>query len=500
VNLDLQNRPTPAAAAGVGDGATLGRLARLAPWLAVGALTLALTALTASQAVARYRALRSGWSWDLAYYNQWFWVFSHGGDTISVNPISSYAEEGPWLWRNNYLAPVRVLLAPFYRIAPGPPALLMIQSVLFWWLVPATFTLVRSESGSPAAALGASALVPLTPLLWPLAWNDFRELQIAMPFVLWGLQGVRSRSLPVSLLGIGGMLACRQEFAIIVATFALLPPRDKEDVGRTYRWANALVVLGLGWFLLGFFGYLKLVIGNYAPMNYIAQFTGPKASVAQTLTTAWQIVSIGLGVWTIFLLFAPRVAALMVPWLWSLSSGRWSLRSLPTEDWHHVRYAAPVVALGLAAGLVGYARLARWSQGCRKRQLMLAGVWLTAAAGSAALLGSFLGFAENRLYPIDAEEARAIWAWIDRVGPDDGVLAAYEVSAPLSSRRLLRSYILSVNTPRGYPNLDPEFRWVFYRNSDPPQPFEQQGFRVVHRGPFLTIYRRGVDGSAGSGE
>ena len=103
----------------------------------------------------------------------------------------------------------------------------MIQNVMFWWVLPAAFTLVRSETGSDAVAVSAVALVPLTPLLWPLVWNDFRELQLAAPFVLWAVQGVRSRSAAWAAVGIAGMLACRQEYAIMVASFAFLPPRDR---------------------------------------------------------------------------------------------------------------------------------------------------------------------------------------------------------------------------------------------------------------------------------
>jgi len=43
------------------------------PWLVIIAMTLALTAITTRQSFTRYREFRSGFSWALAYYNQWFW-------------------------------------------------------------------------------------------------------------------------------------------------------------------------------------------------------------------------------------------------------------------------------------------------------------------------------------------------------------------------------------------------------------------------------------------
>ena len=43
-------------------------------WVTVAVLTAALTGVSSYQSIRRYQDLRSGWSWDLAYYNQWFWA------------------------------------------------------------------------------------------------------------------------------------------------------------------------------------------------------------------------------------------------------------------------------------------------------------------------------------------------------------------------------------------------------------------------------------------
>jgi len=299
---------------------------RLAPWLAVWSLALALSALTASRALERYREFRSGWSWDLAYYNQWYWALTFGDGVITVRPASSYADEGPSVWKMNYLAPIRFALAPIYRLAPGPETLLVIHAVMFWWIIPAAFRLARSESKSDVVALSAAALVPLTPLLWPLALNDFRELQLAPPFVLLGLQGYRERKLSVAAFGIGMMLACRQEFALVAASFCLVPPKEPEDIGKTAMWSQTVMLLGLAWLFFGFFGYLKWMVAANAPMLYVAQFGGPKAAPVETLATTLDFLLVGLGSWAVLAFLAPRVAVLALPWVWSLASGRWAFR------------------------------------------------------------------------------------------------------------------------------------------------------------------------------
>jgi Predicted membrane protein (DUF2079) len=465
----------------------------LISWMLVASLTAALTVTTSVQALRRYQELRSGWAWDLAYYNQWYWALTQGDGLLSVRPAASYAEEGPSVWKMNYLAPIRLALVPFYLVCPDPRTLLLIQNIVFWWIIPASYTLVRSESKSEVAALSATALVPLTPLLWPLVWNDFRELQLAIPFVCWAVQGVRGRNARLAAVAILVLLACRQEFAVMVATLAFLPARQPEDLTTTLNWRQALLALGLAWLLFAFFGYLRFMVAPHAPEHFIDQFLGPKASVAETLGTSVDLLVWGIGAWAAFAVLVPRVAILAVPWIWSLCNGRWALRYLATEEWHHVRYTVPPLAMTMAAGLIGYSQLGTWLGPRRGGWLALALVWILAALSFTAGLSEMAERMARIPQPISHQEAEAINYWISQVGPTDGVLATYEVTAPLSSRRRLFSYILEQNKPKGFPRLGPEFSWAFIRTKDfDPTIFLDQGFEIVHHGPFVTIFRRHV--------
>src|SRR5581483_6946477 len=104
---------------------------------------------------------------------------------------------------------------------------------------------------------------------------------------------------------------------------ALLPPREPEDVGRTYRWARAVLMIGVGWLVIVFFGYLKQVVGRYAPDLYLGQFGGPKAWPIETMVTSLDFVLVGLGSWAVLACVAPRAALLALPWIYSLSNGKW---------------------------------------------------------------------------------------------------------------------------------------------------------------------------------
>jgi hypothetical protein len=71
------------------------------------------------------------------------------------------------------------------------------------------------------------------------------------------------------------------------------------------------------------------------------------------------------------------------------------------------------------------------------------------------------------------------------------VLADYKVSAPLSSRRHLYSYILESNRPLHFPRLSSDIRWLFIGNDYPfLNVLAGQGFDIVHKGVYLTIARR----------
>jgi Predicted membrane protein (DUF2079) len=462
------------------------------PWVVVWVLSAGLGAYNAREAIHRYREFRSGWSWDLAYYNQWCWAFTKGDGRISVRPAASYADEGPSVWRMNYLSPVRFLLLPIYTLRPDPTTILVVHSLIFWLCVPAAFGLARSECRSDLLALSTIPLILATPLLWPLAQDDFRELQLAIPFVIWSIQGVRARRVGLSAFGIGGMLACRQEFALVVAMLGLVPAREPEDVGRGYRWAWVTLFLGLAWMLWVFFAYLLASGHSYGPGLYLQEIQGGGAYLTATARTATEFLAIGLGSWAILACFAPRVALLAVPWLWSLAHGKWALGFIATTQWHHVRYTAPLVALVLSAGLIGYANAARWILAKHRGALGFVVIWVCALIGLLAPKATLDRWWAQAPTAIALSEARELWTWIDRVGPDDGVVAAYEVTAPLSNRRQLFSYVLERNEPKGFPDqLDASIRWLFIERSRfLPKAFEPQGFRHVYQGSFLSILTR----------
>ena len=123
---------------------------------------------------------------------------------------------------------------------------------------------------------------------------------------------MRSRAAGWAAAGIAGMLACRQEFAVMVATFAFMPPRRSESLGVTLRWQRTIFLTGLLWLVFGFFGYLSLMVGHGTPEAFIDQFMGPKASIRQTLGTSTETLLLGMGAWAVLACLA-RIGSRFLP-------------------------------------------------------------------------------------------------------------------------------------------------------------------------------------------
>ena len=208
--------------------------------------------------------------------------------------------------------------SPFFFLNPEPRTLLVAQSVIFWLCVPAAFALVRHESGSTLVALSAAVLVPLTPILWPLVLDDFRDIQLGIPFVIVAVDGYRGRVKWLTTLGIGWMLACRQEYVLVIASLALVPARQAESARRTRIWALTVIAVATGW-LLVYFAYLAATAGPRAPSLYLEQFTGPRPNPIQSLWIAFDLLAVGLGSWAPLAFLAPRLGVAMTPWIWFLA-------------------------------------------------------------------------------------------------------------------------------------------------------------------------------------
>ena len=178
-------------------------------------------------------------------YNQWYWAFCRGDGLISVRPLSSYAEEGPSVCRNELPGPFGWPLSLFTRLFHYPRTLLLIRERHL--LVADSGGLHAGSFGinSEAISLSAASLVPLCPLLWPLAGTTFASFNSRCRLCSGPFKAYAAVA-GLTTFGVAAMLCCRQEFAVMAATFAFLPSREPENLTQTLKWPQALFAIGLG--------------------------------------------------------------------------------------------------------------------------------------------------------------------------------------------------------------------------------------------------------------
>ncbi len=151
----------------------------------------------------------------------------------------------------------------------------------------------------------------------------------------------------------------------------------------------------------------------------------------------------------------------------------------------------PMVVLVLASGLIGYSQLANRLLPRRGGRAALVLAWLAAAALGGYGTREVARRVNSVPDAIDRREAEAIWAWVEPGRPRRRRDRRLRGLRPALVPARLYSYIMDTNLPPGFPQLDPEFTWLFVENEWRwLKPLLDHGFDVVHRGRYLTVARR----------
>ena len=114
---------------------------------------------------------------------------------------------------------------PFYT-KPEIRTLLVIQNIIFWWIIPAAYTLARSESRSEIIAVSAAALVLLR-LALASELKRFFEASTGLAVRALGRSRNSRPAGGVGRRGRSGDARLPPGVAVMVASFAFLPPRSR---------------------------------------------------------------------------------------------------------------------------------------------------------------------------------------------------------------------------------------------------------------------------------
>ncbi|MER7177159.1 DUF2079 domain-containing protein [Streptomyces mesophilus] len=446
----------------------------LAPWGLAGVLFLAYTTVS----VLRWEKFGTR-SWDLGIFEQ-----AIRGYAQLQAPIADLKGPGAHILGDHF-SPVTALIAPFYRLFPGPVTLLVAQAALFALsVVPVTRAASRLLGRGGGLCLG---------LAYGLSWGlqravdfDFHEIAFAVPLIAFSLEALLAERWRAALLWALPLVLVKEDLGLTLTAIALVvawrahrraKAGDKaagetgaaaarsaeaaDDAGaagarRALPYSYAVAAFGAIAALLVFVWIIPAfnTAGSYEYWNRVeGGFPNPFAGWDVKLRTlAWLLLPTGL-----FALRSPLVLIVLPTLGWRFVS---SDDSYWGTEWHYSAVLMPVVVLAAADGIARSRR-----RGER--------AWLTKYASQAPLAAAAVALAltvslplgtltDPAVYRVPAS-ARQADALLDRI-PDG---ATVESNIGPISRLTSRCRVLWIGNSQG---VTPDYLALDNRSGRYPDP------------------------------
>jgi uncharacterized membrane protein len=222
---------------------------RWLPWFIIAAFSAAYIRLAA------YNLLHFDGSWDLGIYHQGLYHLSHGRIPISTL-------KGMRLW-GDHASFILVLLAPLYRLFPGPHILVVVQALAVttstWFLY--RVALLRVKNRFFALALLASAL-SFFGIQYALDF-DFHVTVLTAAGLSLVLYGLETGRFFVYWPAVGLTLLTKEDAAPILFMVGLLLAAR-----RNVRWGVTTMILSLAYFLVVGYVLMPRWSPDHTPIAY----------------------------------------------------------------------------------------------------------------------------------------------------------------------------------------------------------------------------------------
>jgi uncharacterized membrane protein len=448
-------------------------LPSVSPRMVIAAGAALYVVLMGTIVVTRHVALRTH-ALDLGYYVQLVWSLAHGdGARVTLPPMHAWGD---------HFSPVLYLFVPLGWLAPGAPALLLAQTVIFAAGALAVAGHARGRLGDARLAAGFAVLYLLNPTLHGINIRDVHPTAFAIPLLVAAAWAVDARRFGWAAVAVVLALAGREDAAVAGVGFgvwlALARRRWAASAGVVLACV-ALLWLDTNVLMPHFRGepYPHLVkrwayLGDSLPQLLANFFLQPQRWIGIVFTADKAVYLLALLAPLGFLpLLGPRAAAAAMPGL--------AMNLLSTDPvlFHHrTPYQAFVLPFLLLAAVDGLATLrdAAW----RPRRISATAALV--AAGVAALVLTArtvndLGVGKWRL----GEDQHAIRRLLARVPP----------TAPVSANERLVPHLATRREVYVFPEFVERSDWILDQETTVTQA-RVQGFEMIAREGGWALLRR----------
>ncbi|MEU6893441.1 DUF2079 domain-containing protein [Streptomyces sp. NPDC046557] len=325
----------------VARGAAGRRFHHAEPYALAALLFVAYAVLSLS----RHRRMEAA-SWDLGIFEQAVRAYAH-----LQAPVADLKGPGANILGDHF-SPVIAVLAPLYRLFPGPATLLLAQAALFAVsCVPVTRAASRLLGRARGLSLGAA---------YGLGWGiqravdfEFHEVCFAVPLLAFALEALLARRPRAALLWGLPLLLVKEDLGLTLAVLALLVARQARRTDRRAALAAlvtaALAVVAAALVFTVVIPAFGSGYGYWGKVGHVSPLAGLTTKLD---TLAWVLVpTTGL-----LALRSPLLLPVLPTLGWRFLSGDdhyWS------TDWHYSAVLMPIVALALVDALAASGRSTR---------------------------------------------------------------------------------------------------------------------------------------------
>lgn len=414
-------------------------------------------------------------TFDLAFYVQGIWQLIHGRFQVSVENV-------PLL--GNHVEPIVFLFAPLFALFRHPILFVAVQNAALATMGPVGYSIGRhlGLDGKSAALLGAALLI--TPATGYIALHEFHPEALAAPLLLLMFHARLAGSLVRHWLWFVAVLACKENMALLLATYCAVEAVVERKVGsaelrRWFFWPMGVAIL---WFLActqvitpalnaGSIDYLALYdrLGTSASDILQRAITEPQR-IGQTLIHS---LTHGNLIWALLFpflclpLLKPRwlliAAPIILQHLLSWRSSEWTI---------YFHYAAPLLPLFWMALAEAVASLNLWKPVPVLVRRSLPFLLVGACIGAQVVLGPAARIAATTAdwFKGKADRARRN-AFTAQIPPEASVVAPLPYLAHLAMREKLYSlhYVLkglkTLSRASFEPPPPPDFVLIDYLDS-----------------------------------
>jgi uncharacterized membrane protein len=405
------------------------------PRRVVAASVLLYAALFSFVTVSRHATFRTH-ALDLGYYVQLTWNLAGGrGARVSLPEMHAWGD---------HLSPIMYVFVPAFWLWPGPVVLLVAQSAALALGAVPVFALARRRLGDGPGAAALAILYLLNPSLHGMNVRDFHPAALAVPLLLAALYAAEARRPILFAAASALVLACREDAALpVIGLGVWLAVGHGRWLWGLVTAASALAVLiaDVRWVIPWFRGEPYPHLGRYA--RYGASLGEIAAGLLLHPLRALATVASANRLVYLLALLAPLAFLPLLAWRDLVGAmpalAQNLLASDPVLHHHRTQYQAFVLPFLIAAGVGGYARLARRAPGRRPRLVLGCAMVLSLALASRTVND----LAVARWWPgPDARAAHSVLAQV----PADAAVSAHDRYVPhLSLRRRVAVFPVDID-------------------------------------------------------